>query len=278
MAVNMELGRVAELMKFNVIPPEALSDSMGAEFSPEDLLKLKEIPLIEPYLLSDDPYQKFDKHQPIAKLKNSYILCPMPDKMHCGNKTVPMNVFQIIQHFGFAPNQLRKFFFINNSKKDKGNPVMNGWEKWFLNEGAVQDHPIYRTHKIGWIFIRKSVIQDSVGKNLKDGSWKLRCGDTVPTLLEVLVAIIGFYFSIKNSKKKDGEIGVPFYIERDWFARILSGSMTWTTDLFSLKENLPVENLTIGFNTPDSGINIEKTDPCKSSEILGILPLRRLNN
>ena len=67
-------------------------------------------------------------------------------------------------------------------------------------------------------------------------------------------------------------------MERDWFARILSGSMTWTSDQCFLKENSPAENLIVGFNTPGSGIDIEKLDSCKSSGVLGILPVRRLNN
>jgi|GEM_PF-6638673 len=274
----MDLGKAVELMEFNVVLPEVLSKSLSAEFSSEDLLKLKEIPLQESHLFADDPYQKIDKSKLDSKLKNSYILCPMPDKIRSGNNTVPLNVFQIIQYFGFAPNQLRKLFFINNSNKEGNSPVMEGWEKWFFNEKAVQDHPIYRTHKPGWLFIRKSLIPDSGGKNLKDGSLKLRCNDKVPTLLEVLVGMIGFYFLIKDSKSSDQKMRIPFYMDRDWFARILSGSMAWTTDQFSLKENLPGENLTIGFNTPGSGINMEKLDPCKSSEVLGILPLRRLEN
>lgn len=278
----MDFGKAAELMKFNAILPEALSESISVEFSKEDLLKLQEVPIKELDLLADDPYQKIiGKFAQVSKIKirDSYILFPMPDKMRLGNKIVPLNVFQIIQYFGFAPNQLRKLFFINNSIKREGSLLAaEMWKKWFFNEKSVSDHPIYRSQRPGWLLIRKSLIPDSAGKNLKDGNWKLKYNDRVPMLLEVLVGMIGFYFLIKDSKKKDSEIGVPFYMERDWFARILSGSMAWTSDQCSLKENSPAENLTVGFNTPDSGIDIEKLDSCKSSEVVGILPVRRLDN
>ena len=276
----MDLKRAAELMGMNMILPEALSESISAEFSKEDLLKLQEVPIKESDLLNNDPYLKIDKFgkpSSILKLKDTYILFPMPDKIKAGNKILPLNVFQFIQHFGFAPNQLRKLFFINNSIKREGSLLeAEMWKKWFFNEKSVSDHPIYRSQGPGWLLIRKSLIPDSGGKNLKDGSWALACDDKVPMLLEVLVGMIGFYFLIKDSKKKDSEIGVPFYMERDWFARILSGSMTWTSDQCFLKENSPEENLTIGLNTPDSGIDIEKLDSCKSSAVLGILPVRRL--
>jgi len=277
----MNLEKASELMGINAITPEILSESIGAEFSKEDLLKLKEIPIKEPDLLLDDPYLKADKVScQILKLKNSYILCPISDKMALGNKTVPLNAFQIIQHFGFAKNELRKLFFMNNSvsRGSSNDPLSSGWKEWFFNEKIVSDHPMYRVQKPAWLLMRKSLIPASIGKNLKDGMWSLKYSDKTPTFLEVLVGMIGFYFLIKNSKNSDAKIGMPFYIERDWFGRILSGSMAWTTDTFSLKENSQPDNLTIGLNTPDSGINIEKLDPSKSSEVIGILPLRRLRN
>ncbi len=277
----MNLEKAVELMGINVISPEVLSESMGAEFSKEDLANLKEIPLEATDLLIDDPYQKKEKaSKAVLKIKDSYILFPMPDKVCVSGKTVPLNAFEVIRYFGFVPNQLRKLFFINNSvsRGNDNNLVILGWKEWFFNEKIVLDHPMYRIQKPAWVLMRKTLISDSIGKNLKDGMWSLKYSDKTPTFLEVLVGMIGFYFLIKNSKNSDAKIGMPFYIERDWFGRILSGSMAWTTDTFSLKENSQPDNLTIGLNTPDSGINIEKLDPSKSSEVIGILPLRRLRN
>jgi len=264
----MNLDRAFELMGVNFIQPQLISECLGVEFSEKDLDFLKNIPLEDKDILADDFYDKLDKNRLVLKkVKETHILFPLPT----------INVFKLIHYFGFTFNEFRKIFFVNNSVPIDGY-LMPDWADWYINRFNNPDHPIYRVSKISWLLMRKKPIPDSLGKNLKNSSWYLAEKYSVPSLLEVLMGMIVYYFAVKNSKKNDFELDIPNFESREWAARILSGRMTWTSDLFLNFKNDAVENLVVGLNTPESGIYIRKLNSLFGSGTIGLLPIRRLSN
>jgi|SRR3989338_2797266 len=234
----MNLEKAAELMGPNLILPEVFINHLQTQFSAVGQKFLKEIPISDVELLADDIYVKrVSRNQNPVLVKITHILFPLPS----------IDVSYLVQRLGFGANQ-KKLFFVNNS------------------EVFRMDRPIYGKQKVEWLLMRKAPIADTLGKNLKKAAFSLRRGDRIPTLLEVLVGMIGYYYSVSDPKKSDQEVGMPFFESRDWFSRILSGKMAWTN-----------ENLVVGLNTPESGIYIHKLNAEQSSGIVGLAPIRSLS-
>ena len=155
--------------------------------------------------------------------------------------------------------------------------AVKSWNRWLQNQDGLEDHPMHRPAKLGWLLLRKEPIPDSVGCAFKQAAFWLRGKDQVPTLLEVLVGMMGYYFSIVDPRKSDAVVGMPFYENREIFARLLNSQMTWTQDKFATQKLSSIENLTVGLHTPGSGIWVSKLHPERKSEITGLSPVRRLN-
>lgn len=263
----MKLERAAELMGPNLVLPEAFSAGLAAEFSQDELEKLKDVPLQESDLQTIDIYKHKNELSLGGMVKENFILFPMPAKARA---------FELMRHFGFSYSEARKLFFINNSERGEARPPVAGWKEWFFDENACADHPIYRGAEAGWRLLRKEPIAATMGETLEAGQKRLARADAVPTLLEILVAIVAYYFSIIDPRKKDEAVGMPYFSTRDLHGRLLHGKMAWTSDIFESKNNPRGENLTVGYNLPSIGIDIYKLNAAQASGVVGVLPIRRL--
>lgn len=275
----MNIQRAAELLGPNLILPEALTSGLAADFSKEELEKLQEIVLTELELQALDPYKNKSELTLGSNVKNNFILFPIPKRMKVKSGVVSLNVYQLIQYFGYCYTESRKLFFLADvgNKREKTGEVFDGWQKWVLNKEAASNHPIYRETNSGWLLLRKQPIMVTRGENLEAGKKRLRNNDQLPTLLEVLIGIIAYYFSIIDPKKSDHAVGQPFFQNRDSHARLLESQMTWTSDIFKTKENSLGENLIVGYNLKNLGIDIYKQNPAEASNLVGLMPIRRLD-
>ena len=260
----MDWQQAAKVFGPNFISPQTFIDCLQAEFSEEEMRALENIPLSESDAESFDLYNR-RKDIPV-RVKDFYVLCPMPARLQMHGRSAPLNVYNLVKFFGFSQNPNKKIFFINNEKVD-------GWDTWFRNASGSKSHPVYQTGSASWFLIRKDAVPASLEKSLNVGRGLLSANDALPTLLEVLTAMFGYYFSIIDPQKTDEAVKMPRYFSRDWYARMLSGKMTYTQDLFSSGFVLIA-----GLNTPASGIYLEKLEAQKPSYVTGICPVRRLKN
>lgn len=275
----MKLQRAAELLGPNLVLPETLTSGLAADFSKEELEKLQEIALTEFELQDLDPYKNKNELTLGSNVKNNFVLFPIPKRMKVGSGVVSLNVYQLIRYFGYCYTDSRKLFFLADvgNKSEKTGEIFNGWRKWVLSKEATSDHPIYRETNSGWLLVRKRPLITTFGENLEISKKRLRDQDQVPTLLEILIAIIAYYFSIIDSKKSDQAVGQPFFQNRESHARLLESQMIWTSDIIKTKENGSGENLIVGYNLKSLGIDIYKQNPTEASNLVGLMPIRRLS-
>ncbi|MDO8430358.1 MAG: hypothetical protein Q7S73_03250 [bacterium] len=255
----------------NFIDPKIMTEHLGAQYSQKDLEVLSVIPLDVKDAERPDPYDS-------SKLiKDIFVLYPtvlQPTIMW--EREWPFNFYFLFKKFGFVDKDNRIIdkrlklkadaLGIKFTQRDSSNVA---WAKWFEDK-SIPNHPIHRNFSVlNWRMMRKSPPPASLG--LSHGDSELLAaqhGFSLPSLLDVLVMISGYYFSNVDSKKPNDFLNQPFWENRDDFARLLSSVFIWTLDECHVREKL-----IIGLNDAAGGIYIDKQDKDKISKLTGVLPL-----
>jgi len=257
----MKIEEVAEILGPNFIPIEIMVQNLSADFSKEELGLFQEVPLTKEALFEKDEYSD-------ALVKDIFGLLPMPERMY-RDSNKPFNVAGLINLFRemkMSELEKRIFPFGIGFLSNKEVVSWEFWDRWFAESINLRDHPLQRTQKASWICIRKSVIPESVGKNLPEALACLKADHDFPTLLQAITFMIAYYFRVGGDKKfKAGE-------DMAWDSRILFSKMAWTKDNFDKDSHLIV-----GLNT-SKGIYIDKAHLLKPWAITGILPIQKLKN
>lgn len=258
----MDLKRLGELAGINFIHPQIAVDHLGGRFSESELSNLEEIPIFEEKLSSLDTQ---GKASPGATIAESHIFYPIPS---CTKIQEPFTVHHLIKCFGFFDPTKRICFTDIRLRYSKSK--IGGWEKWFQGSGQA-NHPLYQVSHSRWLMLRKVPI--AVGEDLTRAMALLQEGQEIPTLLEVLVGIISYYFSAMNYLKTDEDLGIQFYESRDGFARLLSGRTVWTSDVYS--DGSPI---VVGLNTPPAGNIFIDIKSERKSGLTGLVTIQRLDH
>lgn len=254
----MKLEQAERLMGINLIPPAALSDYLDVSYSDEEKDKFGDVPVSESLLLAIDPYddQALGGLRSSLLIKDTHILIP---------PAASLTVSYFLDKFGFAGERNSKgeiCFY----KKDEGN---KSWKDWLSAQRAAPGGDSRKPSC--WRLVRKNIPGLTIGKNYREVLNMLKDGYRPPTVLEALEVMAVYYFWMLDKSKSGQVLNIPFWEEKNIWARLLYAKCTWTSDGYETGEKL-----VIGLNDASGGIYTFPLHPGKSSFITGILPVRDL--
>ncbi len=254
----MNRRQALELMGMNLIPPEALAASLGSDYSEEEKGGLEDIPVSESDLLATDPYinQAFQEQKKPLLVKDTHILIP----------PAPVAIHYFFEKFGFAGEKGSRSGICFH-KKSEGN---RSWKDWLASQRGRDKE---RRDGFCWKLIRKSPPELTMGKTYREVLNMLKSGYRPPTFLEALNAVFAYYFWMMDKDKSDRDLKIPFWEERNIWARLLYAKCTWTSDEYETGEKIAV-----GLNDASGGIYAFPVRPDKISFITGVLPVRDLKS
>ena len=69
-----------------------------------------------------------------------------------------------------------------------------------MKADIADSHPFYQHQKAGWVLMRKRIIPRSLGKDLNFSLRLMHPKEDLPTILEIIAGMIGYYLLVIDVK------------------------------------------------------------------------------